>query len=133
MEYFKNAKELLERNGYYGKERKRRFRNRHKFLLGEKKTEKRFACSISKGAISELKVSADLMARGYYVYRALTCHAPCDLIAVRFKKLSKQWEVLRIEVKSVFGKYDSSKYDVLAVCIAGNVNYSGVKIRDYQS
>lgn len=44
------------------------------------------------GALGELVVSADLMRRGYAVFRALSPSCPCDLIAMKDDKL------LRVEV-----------------------------------
>lgn len=35
------------------------------------------------GAMHELIVSYDLMARGYYVFRALSHHCPVDLVAIK--------------------------------------------------
>ncbi len=46
------------------------------------------------GAMGELRVSADLIARGYYVFRNLSPTGPFDLAAYRNGKL------LRIEVRS---------------------------------
>ena len=46
------------------------------------------------GAISELKVAVDLLARGYNVFRALSPSCPCDLAVLKNGKL------LRIEVRT---------------------------------
>lgn len=46
------------------------------------------------GAICEVQVSADLMKRGYEVYRTMSHHASCDLVALRNDKL------VRIEVRA---------------------------------
>ena len=35
------------------------------------------------GALSELQVAVDLMAKGYHVFRALSPDCPCDLVAFR--------------------------------------------------
>ena len=48
----------------------------------------------STGALGELRVSIDLMRRGYEVFRALSPSSPCDLIAM------KDGKVLRIEVRT---------------------------------
>jgi len=48
------------------------------------------------GAIGEMKVGADLMHRGYYVYRCLSPTGPCDLIAMDGGRL---W---RVEVKMAY-------------------------------
>jgi hypothetical protein len=46
------------------------------------------------GAIGELRVSADLLARGYDVYRAVSQASDCDLVAI------KDSVTLRIEVRT---------------------------------
>ncbi len=46
------------------------------------------------GAIKELQVSVDLMRKGYHVFRALSAHCPCDLMAFKNEKIFK------IEVKT---------------------------------
>lgn len=74
------------------------------------------------GAMSELVVSADLLRRGFYVFRSLSQSSPCDLIALRDNN-----HVLRIEVSTAWegsnGKLYTSKnrasekYDVLALVL----------------
>lgn len=70
------------------------------------------------GAWGELVVSADLMRRGYCVFRAFSPSCPCDLIAMRDGKL------LRVEVTkgrryvkggSHFIPHPAERYDLLAV------------------
>jgi hypothetical protein len=46
------------------------------------------------GAVNELRVSQDLMIRGYEVFRALAADASCDLIAL------KDGKTLRIQVRT---------------------------------
>ncbi len=76
------------------------------------------------GAISELIVSVDLMRKGYHVFRAMSAHCPCDLIAMLGEK------VLRVEVRTATVNLDESigypkhalathRYDVLALVIRG--------------
>lgn len=78
-------------------------------------------CSVI-GAIHELEACADLMKRGYEVYRAVSASANCDLVVLKDNKL------LRVEVTT--GKlYGNGKiyyppktkqiFDVLAVVIYG--------------
>jgi len=74
------------------------------------------------GAASELFVSADLLCRGFDVFRAVSPCCSCDLIAVKGKLF------LRIEVKtgrifnekiifpSIKGKM-AERYDILAICV----------------
>lgn len=47
-----------------------------------------------RGALSELLVSADLIERGYDVFRAVSQSAPCDLVAMRGDN------IFRIEVRT---------------------------------
>jgi hypothetical protein len=76
------------------------------------------------GAIAELDVAADLMRRGYDVFRALSPACSCDLAVL------KDGALLRIEVRSGYrdlkGKArcgvkskDEGRYDVLAIYLAG--------------
>lgn len=49
---------------------------------------------VTTGAISELRVAVDLLARGYNVFRALSPASPCDLAILKDNKL------LRVEVRT---------------------------------
>ena len=46
------------------------------------------------GAISEIMISADLMKKGYAVFRALSPACFCDVIAIKDKK------ILRVEIRT---------------------------------
>lgn len=72
------------------------------------------------GAVNELRVSTDLMLKGYHIFRALSPACPCDIIAM------KDGICLMVEVKTGFnngrnGKnymsplHDGNIFDVLAV------------------
>lgn len=71
------------------------------------------------GAASEVLVSADLMYRGYQVFRSLSGDASCDLMTI-----DPEGNVLKIEVKTLPGhitlsrekmlRYVNGKFDVLA-------------------
>lgn len=37
---------------------------------------------LTVGGISELRIAADLLAKGFYVFRSMTANSPCDLIAM---------------------------------------------------
>ena len=71
------------------------------------------------GTASELLVSADLIGRGYEVYRALCQHASCDMIAVAGDAM------YRVEVKTGYratkhcSVRPSNRFDVLAVVVRG--------------
>ena len=82
------------------------------------------------GAISELRVSVDLMAKGYPVFRALSPACPVDLAVLHGERL------LRIEVttgylgpkgqilfNSAKRRWLGVKYDHLAVPVRGEVHY----------
>lgn len=71
------------------------------------------------GALSELIVAADLMRRGYSVFRALSPACDCDLAVL------KEGRLLRIEVRTgrrspagalMVPRGDPTKYDILAIC-----------------
>lgn len=80
------------------------------------------------GAAGELRVAADLLMRGYQVYRAIHFGAPCDLVTF------KDGRFLRVEVKSKMDKKELAKnwprsrspknYDVLAIIYRdGQIDY----------
>ena len=74
----------------------------------------------SVGAISELIVCADLMGKGFSVYRALSPNSPCDLMAI-----TPKGECARIEVKTAemtkggtvcaIPNLNRNQHDILAV------------------
>lgn len=85
------------------------------------------------GAVHELWVSADLLARGYEVFRSVSQCASCDLVALR------DGQAIRVEVRSAkrslaTGKLDKpitakdrGRYDVAAfVERNGRITYSGL-------
>lgn len=80
------------------------------------------------GAIHELVVSADLMKRGFNVFRALSPSCPCDLAILRDGKL------IRVEVttgyvglppanKLSYPKRKEGCYDLLAVVSQNGIHY----------
>jgi len=78
------------------------------------------------GAISELRVSADLLYKGYSVFRALSPNCPCDLAILKGDKL------LKIEVKTtcyspsgavVYPKPKNDCYDILALVLDDKIIY----------
>lgn len=50
----------------------------------------------ASGTVGELKASADLILRGWEVFRALNPHTSCDLLAIKNNKM------IRVEVKTGF-------------------------------
>jgi hypothetical protein len=86
-----------------------------------------WGCNV--GAASELMVCANLLSRGWYVFRSVSPTAPCDLVAMKYGSL------IRVEVKTGqqtnYGKVvpRSKKglavtFDVLAVVYEGVVTYT---------
>lgn len=79
------------------------------------------------GSMSELRIAADLLARGYYVFRSLSPNSPCDIIAMG------NGNTIRIEVTTAVINWDgtlgaakkreSYVYDVRAI-----VSYDGSRI-----
>ena len=51
------------------------------------------------GAISEARVCADLLTKGFHVYKAVSPHSPCDIVAYR-----EGGPTLRIEVKTAYAR-----------------------------
>jgi hypothetical protein len=81
------------------------------------------------GAVSELLASADLLRRGYDVFRAVSPQCPCDLVAMR------DGVCLRVEVRTgtpylATGTVgvplrETDRFDVLAVVVADTIGYLG--------
>ena len=79
------------------------------------------------GAIQELRVAADLLIRGYAVFRSLSPACSCDLAVIKDKKL------IRIEVasayilktgKAYFAKHNKDLYDIMALVFKdGRIEY----------
>lgn len=74
----------------------------------------------SAGAASELIVCADLLWRGFEVFRSVEQHCSCDLLAMR------AGQILRVEVKTannnrghVSIRRQAGQFDVLAIVIKG--------------
>lgn len=85
------------------------------------------------GTISELRVAADLLSRGYSVFRSLSASCSCDLAILRARKL------LKVEVTTGYvhgdgrimhcknGKNDwRPKADVLAVVTTKGIHYQNL-------
>lgn len=82
------------------------------------------------GAISELRVSVDLLRQGVHIFRALSPNCPCDLVILR------NGIALRVEVRTGYrtkdkmGKIqfpnhrkDKGKYDVIAIVLPDEIIY----------
>jgi len=79
------------------------------------------------GALGELAVASDLLSRGFEVFKSVSPHAHCDLIAFKNGKL------IQIEVtvgrrtprgKLMFAPHDPTNYEVLAVFLLdGKIEY----------
>jgi hypothetical protein len=81
------------------------------------------------GAIGELRVACDLMARGFEVFRAVSPSCSCDLAVIKNGKLFRI-EVRTGYISSYSGKRctnipkDSTKLDVLAVAFPDKITYT---------
>lgn len=85
----------------------------------------------SVGAMAELVVCADLLRRGYDVFRSMSANAACDLIAG-----TDSGRLCRVEVKSAvkrdgktrfkMHRFDRTKHDILALVFLreGRIEYS---------
>ena len=78
------------------------------------------------GAINELRVSVDLLVKGYSVFRALSPNCPCDLVLLFGRR------VFRVEVttghRTSTGRLtwpikDGTRFDVLAVVLPESIVY----------
>lgn len=80
------------------------------------------------GTISELRVSVDLLIRGYAVFRALSQSCPCDLAILH------ETTLLRVEVATAFRRAhgqvfsphmkNRDKYDILAQVLPDCIIYT---------
>jgi hypothetical protein len=81
------------------------------------------------GALNELRVSIDLLQRGYHVFRALSPACPCDLIA-----FAPDGKALMIEVKTAYARGDkvyvpgaqklaNHRFDILALALPDRLIY----------
>jgi hypothetical protein len=81
----------------------------------------------NRGAVGELSVCVDLLQRGFEVFRSVSAHASCDLIAIQGEL------VYRVEVRSAWMNTDSGRVyvnnrgagrqDILAIYTAEGVSY----------
>jgi hypothetical protein len=80
------------------------------------------------GAIGELRTSADLLAKGYHVFRAVSPTCPCDLIALKGGKC------LRLQVRTArklksgkltypTGQKDAGRQDYYAAVLPDRIEY----------
>jgi len=85
------------------------------------------------GAANELRVAADLMMRGYTVFRALDGRASCDLIALEDNPAKFP---IRVQVRtgqvSKSGRVTVGRHgthDLLAIVAGGAILYEGYPIK----
>lgn len=82
----------------------------------------------TKGAIQELKVSADLLRKGYQVFRSVSPSCYCDLVIISKEGIIKRVEV-RSATKTKNGKFCFSregKYDIIASVFKNEIQYEGL-------
>ena len=80
----------------------------------------------TKGAIQELKVSADLLRKGYQVFRSVSPSSHCDLVRIDKKGVMERVEV-RSAIKNNAGKLfvsKNGKYDIMASVFRNKIIYS---------
>lgn len=81
-------------------------------------TREKIICSHNGGAVAELEVAADLLRRGFWVYRAVSPAGPFDLCVYKHRQL------LRIEVTtSKTTSRPDREYDLLAVVEPERIKY----------
>lgn len=78
------------------------------------------------GAISEYRVTIDLLSKGYEVFRAMSPACSCDLL------VSKNHKTLRVEVttakysssgKVQYTPHDNENYDIIAAVLPEKIYY----------
>lgn len=85
----------------------------------------------TSGAINELIVSADLMSKGFEVFRSLSPNASCDLM-ILYKQVAYRVEITcgyRGASRIVCPTKSKFKYDILAVVLrSGGIHYEGLPL-----
>ena len=82
----------------------------------------------TKGALAEMRVATDLMARGLHVFRAVSPACPCDLIVMLLSGRTIRIEVKTIQVdrrsgKAYFQKAANDQFDVICHVDENNLIY----------
>jgi hypothetical protein len=95
-------------------------RKKYNYDLALKKTpsRQRGLSSGSVGAMSELRICADLLRLGYYVFRSVGPNSPYDVIAVKHGKLLKieiRTGILGASDKPYFNKRTNHSHDLCDV------------------
>jgi len=81
------------------------------------------------GALAELLVCADLMKRGFHVFRAVGPHGPCDVVAFRRGEACLKIEVTTATIVTSGKSYHPPKktprheFDVLALVTGHTITY----------
>ena len=80
----------------------------------------------TSGAIAELRVATDLLARGYHIFRSVSPASPCDLIALK-DGLCITIEVRTIKVttisKATCHEHEPGSIDLFAFLKANKIIY----------
>ena len=77
--------------------------------------------------MGELLVSADLLKKGYEVFRALSPGCSCDLVAMKNEKLIRVEVKTRQKSQGSFSFKTKKKADLLALVMGDKVLYKKVK------
>ena len=82
----------------------------------------------TKGSLAELRVSCHLIGLGFHVFKNLSVNGPCDLIAVKGRR------IVRVQVKSTLGMNQFKNLrqggcELLAVLVNGEIRYRGINRR----
>src|SRR5437867_12701831 len=83
----------------------------------------------TKGAISELRVASHLMGLGFQVFKNLSMHGSCDLVAI-----SRRGRVIKVQVKSTlsinsFRNLRLGQNQLLACLVNGEIHYRAINRR----
>jgi hypothetical protein len=84
----------------------------------------------SAGAVNELIVSADLLRRGYHIFRAISPSCPCDLVLLhggRCWRVEVTTAYENMDGRIVVTKHKPDRYDIIAgVLPDGTIHYSSL-------
>lgn len=81
----------------------------------------------NKGALGELKVTCDLLEKGFSVFRSVSPSCDCDLVIMKdgiLKRVEVTTGYRGMSGKLFFVPHKKENYDILALIIKGQVVYS---------
>ena len=83
--------------------------------------------SSTVGTINELLVAADLLQRGFQVFRALSPSCDCDLAVLIGKRLVRLEVTTGVQCQNgnaSFARHDPGRYDAIAIMVSNAIRYT---------